>query len=169
MCYEVHLHVQEHKELMHGVRILYMEWGWGWSAYISLTVSAQFWIYTLMLCILVYPSIFTSTSGDSCMLSETTYVSLVNFPSIQIVFLSVSLVTDQGFRARLASECSVDAQFFFKKINTWLLNHWPWELRWFKVKSPKVILTHIVSWLKLVWVFKARKLFKYNFNWVTWP
>lgn len=49
------------------------------------------------------------------MLSETIYVSLVNFPSIQIVFLSVSLVTDQGFIARLASECSVDAQFFFKK------------------------------------------------------
>lgn len=70
-----------------------------------------FWIYTLMLCILVYPSIFTSTSGDSCMLSETTYVSLVNFPSIQIILLSVSLVTDQGFMARLASECSVDAQF----------------------------------------------------------
>lgn len=119
-----------------------------------------FWIYTLMLCILVYPSIFTSTSGDSCMLSETTYVSLVNFPSIQIILLSVSLVTDQGFMARLASECSVDAQFLKKKKKTWLLNHWPWELRWFKVKSLKVILTHIVSWLKPIWVFKARKLFK---------
>ena len=48
------------------------------------------------------------------MLSETTHVSLVNFPSIQIILLSVSLVTDQGFTARFASECSVDAQFLKK-------------------------------------------------------
>ena len=41
------------------------------------------------------------------MLSETTYVSLVNFPSIQIILLSVSLVTDQGFTARLPCSAGV--------------------------------------------------------------
>ena len=104
-----------------------------------------FWIYTLMLCILVYPSIFTSTSGDSCMLSETTYVSLVNFPPIQNF-----AVRQPCHRPRIYGQVGIWVFCgcpVFEKKKTWLLNHWPWELRWFKVKSPKVILTHNYSFL----------------------
>lgn len=104
-----------------------------------------FWIYTLMLCILVYPSIFTSTSGDSCMLSETTYVSLVNFPPIQKFCCPSALSQTKDLWP--GWHLSVLWMPSFWKKRTWLLNHWPWELRWFKVKSPKVILTHYYSFL----------------------
>ena len=56
MCYEVHLRTctraQRAYQYAWSQNIVY-GMGWGWSAYISLTVSAEFWVYTLMLCILV--------------------------------------------------------------------------------------------------------------------
>ena len=127
-----------------------------------------FWIYTLMLCILVYPSIFTSTSGDSCMLSETTYVSLVNFPPIQNF-----AVRQPCHRPRIYGQVGIWVfcgcpVFEKKELDFWTTGLGSWG--GLRSSRPKLYLhIIIVSWLKPIWAFEARKLFKYNFNWMTWP
>ena len=127
-----------------------------------------FWIYTLMLCILVYPSIFTSTSGDSCMLSETTYVSLVNFPPIQKFCCPSALSQTNDLWPGWHLSVLWMPSFWKKKLDFWTTGLGSWG--GLRSSRPKLYLhIIIVSWLKPIWAFEARKLFKYNFNWMTWP
>lgn len=129
-----------------------------------------FWIYTLMLCILVYPSIFTSTSGDSCMLSETTYDLYHWLTSLPFKNFAVR---QPCHRPRIYGRVGIWVfcgcpVFEKKELDFWTTGLGSWG--GLRSSRPKLYLhIIIVSWLKPIWAFEARKLFKYNFNWMTWP
>ena len=44
---------------------------------IPLRVGEERWIYTSTLCVLIYPSLFTSPSGDSCILSCQSFCQFI--------------------------------------------------------------------------------------------
>lgn len=167
MCYEVHLHGQEHRELMHGVRILYMEWGWGWSAYISLTVSVLDIIPWCFASWYIHQYSPPLQGIVACYQKLHMYHWLTSLPFKNFA------VRQPCHRPRIYGQVGIWVfcgcpVFEKKELDFWTTGLGSWG--GLRSSRPKLYLhIIIVSWLKPIWAFEARKLFKYNFNWMTWP